>query len=209
MPGRPTAQQWQFAHDFTRERLAYLERDASFEENGKAVVDEARVTALPLEIMRTGDLRGCRRPLFRLVVAPATFDQFHNGRDGYRGRYWQSPEIGERANRWLVRELLPKLIDSCGDALNKVFAEQALSCDSATLWFHEESSVGSARLSVEQWEQTASGSSTLSRKARDGSWAPTGTTIAVAGAFMTDSGQERLDPDTAERAMELHFAGHT
>ena len=209
MPAKPTAQQWQFAHGFTPERLAYLERDASFEEIGKTIAGEARATALPLEIVREGELRGCRRPLFRLAVTPQTFDQFQNGRDGYRGRYWQSPDIGERANRWLLRALLPKLVESCGDALNKMLAEQALSCDSATVWFHEDSSTGSARLSVEQWEQTASGGSTLSRKARDGRWAPTGTTIAIAGAFMTDSGQERLDPDTTERAMELHLAGYT
>ena len=209
MPARPTAQQWQFAKGFTPERLAYLERDLRFEEIGALIVREARVTALPLEFRRDGELRGCRRPLFRLVVAPATFDQFHNARDGYRGRYWQAPDIGEQANQWLLRALLPKLIESCGDALNKMLAEQALSCESATLWFHEESSAGTARLSVAQWEETASGGSTLSRKARDGSWAPTGTTIAVAGAFMTDRNQERLDPDTTERAMEIHLAGHT
>jgi hypothetical protein len=209
VPGRPTAQQWQFANDFTPDRLGYLERDASFEDIGRAIVHEARVTALPVEIGRDGDLRGCTRPVFRLVVDHPTFDQFHNGRDGYRGRYWQSPEIGEKANRWLLRELLPKLVDAPGATTNRAFAAKALNLGSAKIWFHEESSLGKARLFVEQWEQTASGESSLSNKARDGRWAPIGTTIEVKGAFMTDGGQERVDPDEVERAMVLHLAGHT
>jgi hypothetical protein len=36
-----------------------------------------------------------------------------------------------------------------------------------------------------------------------------GTTLEVVGAFMTDSGRERIDPEKVERAMELHLAGFT
>ena len=209
MKGPPTSDEWRFASGFSSDRLVNLDRAVSYEDIGRAIVREARVTALPMEVVRDGELRGCRRPVFRLVVEPATFDLFHNGRDGYRGRFWQSPDAGERANRWLLAELAPKLGEALGGSPQTDFILKSLSCGSATLWFHEESALGSARLHVEQWEEAARGDSTLSAKARDGRWAPSGTAIEVKGAFMTDSVRERIDPDKIERSMEIHLAGYT
>jgi len=209
LKGPPTADEWRFASGFSAERRENLERLASFEDIVHAIVREAQVTALPMEIARDGELRGCRRPVFRVTVEPATFDQFHNGRDGYRGRFWQSPDVGEKANRWLLKELAPKLGESLGGSPNTEFILKSLSCDSATVWFHEDSAVGAARLQVAQWEEAASGGSTLSDKARQGRWAPSGTVIEVKGAYLTDSVRERVDPDRVERSMEIHLAGYT
>jgi hypothetical protein len=209
LKGPPTAAEWRFASGFSAERRENLERLASFEDIGHAIVGEAQVTALPMEIARDGELRGCRRPVFRVAVEPATFDQFHNGRDGYRGRFWQSPDVGEQANRWLLKELAPKLGESLGGSPNTEFILKSLSCDSAMVWFHEDSAVGAARLQVAQWEEAARGGSTLSDKARQGRWAPSGTVIEVKGAYLTDSVRERVDPDRVERSMEIHLAGYT
>jgi len=207
--GPPSADEWRFASGFSSGRLESLERTVSFEDIGRAIVREARMTALPMEIAREGELRGCRRPVFNVVVEPATFDQFYNGRDGYRGRFWQSPDVGERANRWLIGELAPKLGEALGGSPNTDFILKSLSCASAILWFHEDSALGAARLQVEQWEEAARGDSTLSAKARQGRWAPTGTLIEVKGAFMTDSVRERIDSEKVERSMEIHLAGYT
>jgi hypothetical protein len=202
----PTADDWRFASGFSPERLANLERTTGFEEIGEAIVREAQVTALPMETGAAGELRGCRRPVFRLVVAPATFDQFYNGRDGYRARYWQSPEAGEAANRWLLRALSPKLVGALGKP-DAAFGQKSLACGSATIWFREETTLGNARLQVAQWEAAARGDSTLSDKAREARWAPIGTLLEIKGAFLTDGYRERIDPDTVERAMTLHHAG--
>jgi hypothetical protein len=207
--GSPTADQWRFASGFSPGRLENLDRLISFEDIGRAIVREARVTAMPMELGRESELRGCRRPLFIVAVEPATFDQFYNGRDGYRGRFWQSPEIGERANRWLLAELSPKLAESLKGSPNTDFILKSLSCPSATVWFHEDSSLGAARLQVAQWEEAARRGSTLSDKARQGRWAPTGTMLEVKGAFMTESVRERPDPEKVERSMEIHLAGYT
>ena len=209
MTGPPTADEWRFVSGFSPERLQNLDRTVSFEDIGRSIVREAQVTMLPAEIGRVADLRGCRRPVFRVVVEAATFDQFLNGRDGYRGRFWQSPEVGEKANRWLLDQLTPKLTGALGGSSNIGLFLNALSRGSAEIWFPEDAAQGSARLRVAQWEQSAQGASSLSAKARDGRWAPSGTVLQVRGAWMSDSGQERIDPDKVERSMELHLAGYT
>jgi hypothetical protein len=206
---RPTADEWRFASGFSAERRERLESLISFEDIGQAIVGDARVRVLPMEMGQEGHLRGCRRPVFLVEVGTVTFDQFHNGRDGYRGRFWQSPETGEKANRWLLGQLAGTLVDALGGSPHEAFVRKSLSCASATIWFHEDTASGAARLQVDQWEQAARGASSLSGKARDGRWAPAGTMLEVRGAFLTDSGQERVDPDKVERAMEIHLAGYT
>jgi hypothetical protein len=209
LKGPPTVDEWRFASGFSTERRERLERLVSSEDIGQAISGDARVRALPIEMGQEGPLRGCRRPIFLVEVGTATFDQFYNGRDGYRGRFWQSPEAGEKANRWLLGQLAGTLVDALGGSPHEAFARKSLSCASATIWFHEDTASGAARLQVDQWEQAAQGESSLSGKAREGRWAPAGTTLEVRGAFLADNGQERIDPDKVERAMEIHLAGYT
>src|SRR5690348_2697269 len=53
-----------------------------------------------------------RRPRFELRCCPDLVDLLHNGRDGYRARYYSSEAEGNRANELLVDLLKPRLIDA-------------------------------------------------------------------------------------------------
>lgn len=208
MAGPPTADEWQFVSGFSTARRDSLEAAMAFEAIAMRIVAEARVTVLPVEHGREGDVRGCRRPLFHVAVQPTTFDQFYNGRDGYRARFWQAPDIGDRANRWLLQALTPPLVAALTGSPSEGFVTKSLAAGSATVWMHEPSATGSAKLRVAQWEEAARGDSTLSARARDGRWAAEGTVIEVRGAFLTDNDRERPDPEAIERSMTLHLAGY-
>jgi hypothetical protein len=93
------------------ERRAHLDSGLSFEQMVSRVLTEMkiiRVSVKPYEMPAPGepkDARDARQIIFLLGVADETCDLLFNAPDGLRGRYWQSPDHGVDATKYLIRQL--------------------------------------------------------------------------------------------------------
>ncbi|MBR1147510.1 hypothetical protein [Bradyrhizobium sp. AUGA SZCCT0431] len=96
------------------EGRAYLDSDdLSFEEIASQVIQSATVISnriKPYDDAPLGEEDG-RQIIFVVRVALETNDLLYNARDGMRGRYWQSPDHGFAATKYLIGELIRDLVD--------------------------------------------------------------------------------------------------
>jgi len=69
-----------------------------------------RVAIEPYRMPAPGEPKNARQVLFLVCVGDETCDLFYNARDGLRARYWQSPDHGFSATRYLIDNLMSSLI---------------------------------------------------------------------------------------------------
>jgi hypothetical protein len=136
-------------------------------------------------------------------------DLFHNAPDGLRGRYWQSPEIGDLATRYLIDALKSELLAHAADnpaivemrAKDITLDEVRASLDkpSAKVWVHEKDDLGNtmisttdeARLIVPRWEKNEE-----VRLEKFWRWTPGAGQIEVKGGLIRDGGKEGHIPES-------------
>jgi hypothetical protein len=114
---RVPATEWEFAASMPRTRYSALSA-ISFEEISATFARQVYAEA-PVAEKATNRAapKNTRRFVIPVVVSPITGDLLHNGRDGLRGRYWISPEVGERATARLIALVLPALLRSLTDTV--------------------------------------------------------------------------------------------
>ena len=116
----PSSDEWSFA-EFEGERRAYLDHDLPFDEMAKRIADLAVVNTGCVDPLRIANLEALVnttwRAWFTISVAdePCLSDLFYNGRDGVRGRYWQSETEGNAATASMVALLREKLLQFAAD----------------------------------------------------------------------------------------------
>ncbi len=94
-------------------RRACLDVAVSFEEIASRVLIEMKIIRVAIEPYRMpapGEPKNARQVLFLVCVGDETCDLFYNARDGLRARYWQSPDHGFSATRYLIDNLMSSLI---------------------------------------------------------------------------------------------------
>ena len=94
-------------------RRAYLDKGISFEDIAASTVIEAQILKTwirPLETPPKHGPKNFRQVCFLIRVCKQTYDLFYNAPDGLRGRYWQSPDMGFLATRYLIDALRQKLL---------------------------------------------------------------------------------------------------
>jgi hypothetical protein len=94
-------------------RRTYLDEGISFEDIAASTVIEAQILKTWIEPLRDPPKHGpknFRQVCFLIRICKQTYDLFYNASDGIRGRYWQSPDIGFLATRYLIDVLRPKLL---------------------------------------------------------------------------------------------------
>jgi hypothetical protein len=72
----------------------------------------SRLFALPIEPYKAsakGEPKSARQVIFLVSAGHETCDLLYHAPDGLRGRYWQSPDHGLLATRYLIGNLLPTL----------------------------------------------------------------------------------------------------
>ena len=200
------------------ERRARLDGAPSFEDIAKRLDEQFHVTSVRAQIGHDKCVTGCGR-LRALIAADChLLDQFFNSRDGYRGRYWQSCEAGERSNRRIIRSLIPKITEflhrhpdclakeNC--TLSHDEAIRSLNGNSAKVWVEHQDAHGAKiarslpHLVVQRWEQLRS-----SPKGFHGCWAPIFAVLDLKGAFFDSDGSERVPERKKDRSRQLHDRG--
>jgi hypothetical protein len=154
-----------------------------------------------------------RRAVFCASVQPALFDWFFNASTGYRGAFFDSPEVGTHFNRTLVDHLAPFLADWA--LTEKLVTDHhwilaSLAKPSAKAWLAEHpgicpdcagewssSYVSGLQIENSRWEQSLHVHSAWGRQA------PLFSKIRIFGGFMDDQQNEWLAAHKQDRAKHI------
>ena len=160
------------------------------------------------------------RAVFCAGVGHTLFDLFFNSSTGYRGAYFEAPQTGLKANRLLLSEISPALVQWAlaghGDE-DRDWLYESLSQPSAKAWLAEEtlhlcsecggewSASYSPKLRIEngRWETSKHAHATW------GCQAPKLTKLRFFGGFVNETHQEWLAAHKQNRAGQIWEHGWT
>jgi hypothetical protein len=180
--------------------------EASFAEIAAKIAKEASLASEPRAEMAEDRAAppNALRAVFPVAVTPSTGDLMHNARDGLRGRYWLSPDEGNKATRHLVELLKARLLQALPrDGLN--IGKLVLSCDavaraldlpSTKVWVDEEQRQSDGQsLEVARWalNETEANNPRLWR------WTPQASIVEVKTAWVETDGTEWVSDGKKER----------
>jgi hypothetical protein len=169
----------------------------------------------------------------QIPVGRKLYDQFFNGRHGYRAHYWVEPDVGNdfdsdlvRLLREAIRDHMPPMVDgrridvriekNCREewdvgscSISRDFALKSLMPDASKVWRCEWLIRGVSGLL--QWRGIGHESLRIEKwKASDaGLLAPTGEWLDFKGGFVDDRGRAIPSKDRIVRAKQLHTTGTT
>ncbi len=146
----------------------------------------------------------------RIRLSEIVFDQFFNGRSGYRAQYYLSPEEGVLFNREVLQRLRQSVIQAYGrkaiePTLDLVLA--SIDAPHAKVWVHgEKAAFDEAAPNTVNPERWVANNAIAGRKAP----LPAHLTLDVKGAFIhPGSGMVWVDPMKEDRACDLYRKGYT
>ncbi len=155
------------------------------------------------------------RAWFTISVADETClpDLFYNGRDGVRGRYWQSETEGNAATASIIALLREKLLRFAANNTDNFgpgtlaqgdigLVARSLDATSAKTWTYEgknPSFNARPRLIVRRWANNS--------PSGNWRWAPIGPLLDIKGAFYTPDNKEFVPWEKRERAYNIHRYG--
>jgi hypothetical protein len=217
----PTPKDWDFSA-LPQHRRGYLERDSSFETIARVLENEASCEEPAIEPCRDGTQPlGTWRINLLIKVQPQTSDMFYNGRDGVRGRYWQSPQAGDEATRSLLNLLTRKILEFAEAQPSALTSRRrpritvtlddvraSLAAPSAKVWAYEDKSVGfhqGPNLFVERWAKNEN--APRNRNNGNWHWALVSGLVDVKGAFLTPNRREYIPEIKRDRNFQIHLFG--
>lgn len=132
--------------------------ETPFEEIVRRVVDEARLTSMSSE--RIKRIIGARRVLVKLTLSREVVDLFHNGAGGYRAQYYLGTTQGEKANRYAINCLLPRIRELCAARPKRGCEPDSVDASmrdpDAKVWIHQgtwlrDRGLADRNLAVQRW----------------------------------------------------------
>jgi hypothetical protein len=209
-------------------RRRYLEAAYSFEGITALVIENVEITRYWIEPLRTPPKppfpRDFQQVCFRIRTSKEAYDLFFNAPDGLRGRFWQSPEVGDSATRHLIDSLKRKILaraeekPDCieGKAKDMTIDEvrASLEAPSAKVWVRERDDKGNMLISlssesgliVRRWQTNESNAP----KGPLWRWTPCSTDLEIKGAIIRNHGRaEHIPEDKRRRSLHIHCYGWT
>ncbi|QQE87916.1 hypothetical protein [Azotobacter chroococcum] len=209
---------WDYVGRATFDRRTRMQNPPPFSRIIDQLKDEMNLVCFHRE-QKSSD-QSYSRAVFCATVEPALFDLFFNSPTGYRGEFFISPERGVAANRLLLQELSPKLIQFAAiqdTGIDQAWLLESLSKLSAKAWLAEESLSLCSKCAGE-W----STSYVSELEIRNGRWecsdhaysvwgrqAPCLTKIRFFGGFINSTNQEWLAEHKQSRAAQIWQYGWT
>ena len=225
----PNETQWGMSR-LPKNRRQYLERRVSFEKIAQMIVDSASSIRGWIEDyetapkkMRRVTFRGC----FAVTVDLEAYDHLYNAPDGLRGRYWQSPDRGFLATRFLIDLLTPNLPqgnmqvservwkpNNAMDWQGRKLVSTSLKGVSAKVWVREVDDQGydlidtrsDEQLDVPNWAEVEADSP---HKLGAWRWTPSLNVIEIKGGFIDLHGVEHIPDNKRDRSCQIHKFGFT
>lgn len=162
-----------------------------------------------------GDDPSYLRADFCIVVATGLFDLVFNAQTGYRGAYFESPEVGLRTNRALIDGLAQTLLRWAAEYYpgeDQNWIAESLSLASAKLWLAEEPLCRCSKCKGE-WSNKPDASALQIENdrwelakhthAEWGRQAPELTKLRIFGAFVNTEHREWVAPHKTDRARQI------
>jgi hypothetical protein len=157
--------------------------------------------------------RSTLRANFSIGMPAPIGDLLHNGRDGLRARYWQSPETGECATRRLLDRLqgllfdsLPSKLEIDGFVLTRDAAANSLKFNSAKVWVHEKQLRSDGQLlEVPRWASYENEPD----NPRMWKWTPMAMVFEIKSGWITPQGEEWVSKAKKNRSDQIHRWGFT
>jgi hypothetical protein len=204
------AKSWIFEASFPDARRQRLEAVSDFDEVIELLATSIQSISVKHDPGRDPGMEDCKRPVLTLI-APGAFDAFFNAAAGYRGQFWQDPDLGQAANGRIIRRLTPSLLGAIEAAnlpeLRAINPKTSLRAVSAKIWVHEDDfplDSPTRDLAVEPWATRAKQGIGLAQR---GICAPAEARLQILGAFLDTDGHERVHRDKIPRRFDLHEYG--
>jgi len=217
---------WKFSKDLIKsDRLAYLSRDIDFDEIINCINTEMKVRDFYVDDEPISEeLKGCKRPIFKILVEEKTSDLFFNSPCGYRGKYFTDPSLGVESNKRLIERAAVKLIGKVknilhGNNITEAELEVSLLSNSAKIWIDEDCCDFSISLIEEilnpRWKKYAEGAlpsvknnpNVYEVRAIWGLRAPECNTLDIKGAWINENNKEIIPSSKINRAEEINKYG--
>ena len=218
----PDLAEWDISA-LSADRRDYLDANVCFEDISSQAVSRAQIASGNIEPYNKPapedpkEARKARQAIFVVKMMDIkACDLLYNAPDGLRGRYWQTPDHGFLATKFLIAKLLPRLLAFAEQnplialkkatpmALNEVQA--SLELPSAKVWpaepLEEWTNDGPAVRRWADYEQDGP-SKTLWRRS------PTSDRIEVKGGLLGLDGTEYVPKCKRDRSYQIHQFGFT
>lgn len=212
--------EWRFV-ELPPERARYLLSSATtFEEIAATIAASHRIVSAAICRYRDPPKGvAARQIVFRIALDPPHLcDLFFNARDGLRGRYWHSAEIGDAATRHCINRLAQGLLDYASANMARIHVEKkalpmtvedmaaSFATPSAKIWPFERNAAGirdldegGRHLDVRRWREANTGTTWR--------WTPLDRDLEIKGALI-DAGRVEHVPKP-DRAEQIHRTGFT
>ena len=231
----PDSYEWDTSK-LPKERRDYLDGGQSFEAIAESVAIEiARLAATETKVTKENleawiepsknTYKGARQVIFRIRVSPRTYDLLYNAPDGLRGRYWQSPDKGSLATRYLIDLLKSTLLGFAKanppQLKSKKMHDNEMTLDdvcisleapSAKVWIRERADngdsiiAGGPQLIVRRWKKNEA-----DPRGKGQQWCdtPSDGWIEIKGALIDSQGVEHVPESKWDRCWQIHHFGFT
>jgi hypothetical protein len=222
----PSSDEWDTSN-LPEFRRAYLDKQISFEEIAASINREPEILKActrPIEKAPVEGPKDFRQIYFLIRVREQDYDLFYNAPDGLRGRYWQTPDAGFLATRYLIDLLTLTLVNCakarppkcCDPKKAKNISEMtvddvrtSLRAPSAKVWVREKDdtkqkiSQGGPELNVARWAQNES----MGTTGRCWRWTPYHNQIEIKGALINSRNVEYIPDIKRDRSCKIHYYG--
>lgn len=170
----------------------------------EAVEAQSKERAVAFYDEEVGDRskRKYRRSCILIAIKDnSIFNQFFNGRCGYRAMYWHCKDLGADFNEFVVRSLVDELGKNSkvmrSDLFSSFLKSTSLKHNEAKIWpFFEDRFLAKGRLTVSRWTE---------RGIRI--FDPAYPALVVKGAFLNKRGQ--IHKVKCNRSQDIHNTGLT
>jgi hypothetical protein len=219
----PTAAEWDTSK-LSPERRVYLDCGSRFEDMGARLLNEMEIVHATIAHYRDpaqDEPTDARQAAFVITVSSELCDLLYNAPDGLRGRYWQSPDHGFLATKYLIEALLPALVSFARRAppiasvkaapMTSDNIRTSLEAPSAKIWPRERDDNGDCllipgNLIVRRWLHNEHHA-----EVKKGFWrlSPRGADLEIKGAILGKDGTEYVPEYKRDRSFQIHHFGFT
>lgn len=211
-----TEDEWRLSPAICCERRRRLMSGMPYEDIVDRIVSQAEIVCHKRQ--RSSNHSGSRFYV-RLRVRPETVDLFHNSHCGYRAQYYDTPEKGECANRYLIDHLMPRLRVILREDWKRTcppdWVEASLSAQSAKVWIRQgrwlrRNAIVDRNLCIVRWSAGLNNGNDRHRKlARWAILTPIETMLVVKGGWLDNAGLPIAGCRKPCRSQELYQRGFT
>lgn len=208
---------WILSDRIKRSRRRRLLQPPSFEGMVETLWREALVERVKCEKAPNG--QSGHRSVVVLRTKPHVLDQFFNSASGYRAQYLLRAALGDKANRLVIRTILPEVLatlDRESRSNQRALVKSSLLHPWAKVWIHQGLWLRRARrehrvLLIPAWQRQLSANDRRRRKlVRWGALAPSRETrFLLKGGYVRGRKWLKVGKPSVTRARELHELGFT